>query len=105
MYSPITNPLTEFAQSYGEAVTGKGPLGDVSPTVAIPYELIQFLLGVQFTPLESAYEMATSEEYFAYNMWLFFGGAPTAFPKDMRPSRRKKKKKSTPPSTNTRSRQ
>jgi len=103
--SPITNPFAEFAKSYGEAVTGKGPLGDVSPLVSIPYELMQFLIGVQFTPFESAYEMATSEEYFAYNMWLFFGGAPTAFPKDMRPSRRKKKKKSAPPSSNTRSRQ
>lgn len=103
--SPITNPFVELAKSYGQAVTGKGPLGDVSPLVSIPYELIQFALGVQFTPLESAYQMATSEEYFAYNMWLFFGGAPTAFPKDMRPSRKKKKKKSTPPSTNTRSRQ
>ena len=105
--SPITNPLTEFAQSYGEAVTGKGPLGDVSPAVAIPYELMQFLIGVQFTPFESAYQMATSEKYFAYNMWLFFGGAPTAFPKDMRPSRKKTSTSSSKssPSSNTRSTQ
>jgi hypothetical protein len=100
--SPITNPLTEFAQSYGEAISRKGPLGDISPAIAIPYELMQFLIGVQFTPFESAVKMATSEDYFTYNLWLLLGGAPTAFPKDMRPSRKSKKKKSTPPSTNTR---
>tara|TARA_R100000541_G_C1897072_1_gene83920 strand:- start:93 stop:8627 length:8535 start_codon:yes stop_codon:yes gene_type:complete len=100
--SPITNPFAEFAKSLGDAVTRKGPLGDVSPALAIPYEAIQFALGVQFTPFESAVEMATSQDYFAYNLWLLLGGAPTAFPKDMRPSTRKKKKKTTPPSTNTR---
>ena len=105
--SPITNPLVELAKSYGQAVTGKGPLGDVSPAVSIPYELMQFILGVQFTPLESAYQMATSEEYFAYNMWLFFGGEPTAFPKGMRPYRKKKTKRNinSTPSVNTRSKQ
>jgi hypothetical protein len=51
--------------------------------------------------------MATSEKYFAYNMWLFFGGAPTAFPENMRPPRKKKSNSSSKsiPSQNTRSKQ
>ena len=57
----------------------------------------------QFTPFEAAVDMAQDEKYFAYNFWLLMGGAPTAFPKDMRPSRKSKSSSTSTPSVNTRS--
>jgi len=104
--SPITNPFVEMAKSAGESVGKKGPLGDVNIMTAVLYELIQFRLGVQFTPFEAAVDMAQDEKYFAYNFWLLIGGAPTAFPKDMRPSRKNSLIQTiTTPSLNTRSKQ
>lgn len=101
--SPITNPYVEFAKSAGESVGRKGPLGDINIMTAVLYELIQLRLGVQFTPFEAAVDMAQDEKYFAYNFWLLMGGAPTAFPEDMRPSRKSKSSSKSTPSKNTRS--
>ncbi len=103
----VTNPLAQFAENAAEAVKREGALGDVNPVVGVAYEILQYFIGVQFTPLEAAVEMAKYDKYFAYNMWLFFGGAPTAFPGDMRPPKGKSKKSNSTkaPSQNTRNKQ
>ena len=86
----ITSPLNEFAETFGAILNEENK--DDPILIPIMYELMQFAMGVQLTPIEAAYNMANDQDHLAYWLLTFAGISPGSIPERFKPKKKKKKK-------------
>jgi len=86
----ITSPLNEFAETFGAILNEENK--DDPILIPIMYELMQFAMGVQLTPIEAAYNMANDQEHLAYWFLIFAGISPGSIPERFKPDKKSKKK-------------